>query len=136
MTIESHRDLKVWQKAIDPVVAVSGLARQFPPDEHDALTSPIRRATVSVASTSAEGHGRGSSKSFLQFLWIANGSLKEVETHLVIAGRLGYISRDQAQPVYDQFRELGRMLTGLRRALSGEHGIANRELVSASAPDS
>jgi len=117
MSVESYRDLKVWQKAIDVTVDSYALTKPFPADEKYGLTSQIRRAAGSIAANIAEGHGRGSTKSFLNFLWIANGSLKELETHFIIAGRLGYISREDAKPLFTQMDEIGRMLVGLRRSL-------------------
>ena len=115
--MQSYRELKVWQKSMDLVVACYEVAKTFPDDERYGLTSQLRRAVVSVAANIAEGHGRGTTKSFINFLLIANGSLTEVETHLIIAGRLGYISRDEGKPFYDQIQEVGRMLSGLRRSL-------------------
>ncbi|MGD9855981.1 MAG: four helix bundle protein [Planctomycetaceae bacterium] len=117
MSIESYRDLKVWQKSIDLTVECYAATKAFPDDERYGLTSQIRRAAGSLAANIAEGHGRGSTKPFLNFLWIANGSLRELETHLIIAGRLGYLSRDDAKPLFAQMKEIGRMLIGLRRSL-------------------
>ncbi|MBX3436640.1 MAG: four helix bundle protein [Planctomycetaceae bacterium] len=115
--MNSYRELKVWQRAIDLVVACYELTRKFPDDERYGLTSQLRRAAVSVAANIAEGHGRGTKKAFLNFQWIANGSLTELETHFIIAGKLGYVSREAGRPVYDQMQEIGRMLSSLRRSL-------------------
>lgn len=117
MSIESYRDLKVWQRAIDLTIDCYAATKTFPDEERYGLTSQIRRAPGSIAANIAEGRGRGSAKAFLNSLWIANGSLKELETHLIIAGRLGFLSRDAAKPLFTQMDELGRMLVALRRSL-------------------
>ncbi len=83
--LESYRELKVWQKAIDLVVECYRLSQAFPKDEIYGLTSQLRRASVSIPANIAEGYGRGSHGEYLQFLAVAQGSLKEVETHLIIA---------------------------------------------------
>jgi four helix bundle protein len=117
-TISSYRDLLVWQKAITLVTACYRLTASFPPDERFGLTSQLRRAAVSIPANIAEGQGRGTPKSFAQFLWIANGSRAEVETHIVIAEQLGFVARSEAEPILEMLSEIGRMLTGLRRSLN------------------
>ena len=81
--IESYQDLLVWQKSIDLVAEVYRIASKLPSNEQYGLTSQLRRAAVSVPANIAEGFGRWHSNEFVRFLLIANGSLKEVETHLV-----------------------------------------------------
>jgi len=108
----------VWQKGLDLVDSIYDLTAMFPEDEKYALTSQIKRASVSVPSNIAEGHGRETRRDYRRFLWIANGSLKEMETQLIIAGRRGWITREQATPAWDQSQETGRMLKGLIRSIS------------------
>jgi four helix bundle protein len=115
--LESYRDLKVWQKAVDLVVACYDLGKTFPKDEIYGLTSQLRRAVVSVPANIAEGYGRGSRKEYLQFLTVAQGSLKEVETHLIIAQRLEYVTQAQLTTVLTRTEELGKMLGALIRKL-------------------
>ncbi|MEZ6062737.1 MAG: four helix bundle protein [Planctomycetaceae bacterium] len=115
--VRSYRDLLVWQKGIDLVSECYKLSGRFPRDERFGLTNQLRRAAVSVPANIAEVQGRGSPKAFLQFLWIANGSLTEVETHLAIAARLGFVSADDCTVPLALAEEVGRMLTGLRRSL-------------------
>jgi four helix bundle protein len=115
--LESYRELKVWQKAIDLVVACYNLTKSFPKDEIYGLTSQLRRAAVSVPANIAEGYGRGSRKEYLQFLTVAQGSLKEVETHIIIAQRLGYVVQLRADSVLTLTEEVGKMLGGLIRTL-------------------
>jgi four helix bundle protein len=118
MRVESHRDLQVWQKAIQLVMEVYRASKGFPADERFGLTQQIRRAAVSIPSNIAEGKGRGSTNDFIRFLNIANGSLTEVDTQLVIARELEYIDEETLTRLERQASEVGRMLTGLRRSLN------------------
>ena len=113
MTRQPHEDLVAWQKAIDLVMAVYGVTKAFPADERFALTDQIRRAVVSIPSNIAEGHGRESERSYLQFCLIAHGSLREVETQLHIAHRLGYIDESDATEIHRLCSDAGRPLRGL-----------------------
>jgi four helix bundle protein len=85
--VEAHRDLIVWQKAMDMVVEVYRLANRFPHSELYRLTSQITRAAVSVPANIAEGNARGTVKDYAHFLSIAKGSLMETETFLMLAIR-------------------------------------------------
>ncbi|MEA2893954.1 MAG: hypothetical protein QOI05_4747 [Bradyrhizobium sp.] len=93
------------------------LTTRFPKDEVYGMTSQIRRAAVSVAANVAEGHGRENSGSFVQFLRIAQGSLKELETHLLLALRVELASTKEVEPILRQCDELGRMLRSLIRSI-------------------
>lgn len=97
--VRRHEKLDAWRDAMDLVTVVYHLAGAFPPHERFALTSQLKRASVSVPSNIAEGAARGSPKEFLRYLGIARGSLAEVETHLQIAERLGYL--DNTREAYD-----------------------------------
>jgi four helix bundle protein len=114
--MQGHRDLIVWQKAMDLVVAVYKLSESFPKTETYGLASQIQRAAVSIPSNIAEGHGLKQTQAYARHLAIASGSLAELETQLEIADRLGYLSPERRQ-VIDQASEAGRMLWGLRRSL-------------------
>ncbi|MBN8829408.1 MAG: four helix bundle protein [Sphingomonadales bacterium] len=81
------------------------------------MTSQIRRSAVSIAANIAEGHGRENSGSFVQFLRVAQGSLKELETHLVLAGRVNLASTSDVEPILTQCDELGKMLRSLIRSI-------------------
>jgi len=113
----SFKDLEVWQEAVNLTDTVYRQTRSFPQEELFALTNQIRRAVVSVPSNIAEGSGRRSNTEFLQFLSIANGSLREVETQLIIAERIGYLSHEQLDALQPQIDTVGRLLTGLRNYL-------------------
>ncbi len=118
MTYRTHRDLLVWQKAMDLVVQIYETTREFPSDEKFGLVSQMRRAAVSIPSNISEGHGRQGEKEFNRFLWIANGSLMELETQLLISERLRLIDSEMSQRLQDTIHEIGRMLTGLRTSLN------------------
>jgi four helix bundle protein len=79
--IQRHQDLLIWQKSMDLVIEIYRLARLLPINEQYGLASQMRRASVSVPANIAEGFGRWHKKEFLRFLLLANGSLKELETH-------------------------------------------------------
>jgi four helix bundle protein len=111
--IRSHRDLLVWQRAMDVAVSTYELTRQYPRDELFGLTSQSRRAAASVAANIAEGYGRATRQAYLNFLRIARGSLKELETHLVLAQRVGLASSEPSNALLVQADELGRMLHSL-----------------------
>src|SRR5262249_3045343 len=110
-----YKDLLVWQKAIELVTQVYIVTRSFPREELYGLTSQIRRAAVSVPSNIAEGQARLSPGEFRQFLGIARGSLAELDTQLIIAEKLGYITLPC--PLFEQLVEVGRMLSGLLASL-------------------
>jgi four helix bundle protein len=111
--IRSHRDLLVWQKAMDVAVSTYELTRRYPRDELFGLTSQSRRAASSVAANIAEGYGRATRQTYVNFLRIARGSLKELETHLVLAQRVGLAPPERVGGLLDQTDELSRMLHGL-----------------------
>nr|WP_076605646.1 four helix bundle protein [Epilithonimonas tenax] len=117
MSIQSFRDLLVWQKAMLLVTEVYSLSHNFPREELYGLTSQIRRATVSVPSNIAEGHQRGT-KEFLHFLKIAKGSLAEMDTQLEIAFRLNYLQETQQKNLQNQIIEIQKMLSGLMSKLN------------------
>lgn len=108
-----HKQLDVWNAAVDFVVEVYEATKDFPKEELYGLTNQVRRAVVSVPSNIAEGAGRNSSKEFTQFLHIALGSLAEVETQLVIAERLGYLSN--GNKLFQRVEAIRMMLVGLIR---------------------
>ncbi len=115
--IKSHRDLVVWQKAIELVVNVYGATERFPKAEVYALTSQVRRAVTSIPANIAEGQGRRLSKEYLYFLSNARGSLWELDTHLEVATRVGFLDADQHAKLQNQMDEVGRMLNGLMRSI-------------------
>jgi four helix bundle protein len=115
--VESHRDLIVWQKAMDMAVEVYRLTGLFPNTEIYRLTSQITRSAVSVPANIAEGNARGTARDYANFLAIAKGSLMETETFLMLAIRLGYINDLQANSTLSLITEISKMLTVLRSRL-------------------
>ncbi len=121
-SIRSHRDLFVWQRAMDLAVEVYRLTARFPRTEAFALSTQFTRAAASVPANVAEGHGRHGRKSFANFLAIAKGSLMKVQTYLALAGRLSYITADQAAKAEGLISEVSKMLTALRNRLRAKGG--------------
>jgi four helix bundle protein len=111
--IKSFRDLVVWQKAMDLVERIYAITAQFPPEERYALTSQLKRASVSVPSNIAEGYGRNSTVDYIRFLQISLGSLFELDTQLELSNRLGFASEDAAQDALELCAEIEKMLVTL-----------------------
>jgi four helix bundle protein len=116
--IRSFRDLKVWQRSMDVAEQAYRLTRTFPNDERFGLSSQIRRAAASIPANIAEGHGRGTRASYASFLRIARGSLRELETHLILAARVEITPTGTTDKILADIDELGRMLHGLLSRLS------------------
>lgn len=115
--IRSYRDLKVWKVGLRLASECYRLTRGFPTDERHGLTAQIRRAAVSIPANIAEGHGRLHRGDYLRFLSIAIGSLRELETELMLARHLGYVGDEGNRLVLRTTDELGRMLGSLTRRL-------------------
>jgi four helix bundle protein len=115
--IESHRDLIVWQKAMDLAVLIYQLAQKFPSNESYRLVSQVTRAAASVPANIAEGHARSTRKDYANFLATAKGSLMETETLVMLAVRLKYLTTEEAKPTLNLITEVSKMLTVLRGRL-------------------
>jgi four helix bundle protein len=118
--VRCYRDLNVWQRAIDLTVDVYRLTTGFPKHEIYGLSSQMQRAAVSIPSNIAEGHARDSTKEYLHHLSIAAGSQAELETQLIIAGRLGYLTETQVADSLAVTENIGRMNFGLQRSLKAK----------------
>lgn len=114
----SYRDLKVWQYSMKLVISVYTITRQFPKEELYGLVSQMRRAAVSIPSNIAEGKGRLTDRDRTHFYLQARGSLLELETQILIAQQLNYVSQPSADPLLQLSSEIGRMLNGLVDAIS------------------
>lgn len=113
MTKSSFKDLVVWQRAVDLVPHAYQLIARFPREEAFALSDQIRRAVVSVAANIAEGQARQYPKEFVQHLMIAKGSLAEVQTLMIVAERLNYISTENLASIEERISGLRAPLAGL-----------------------
>ena len=118
MSVKTYRDLVAWQRAMDLVVEVYRVTAQFPREELYGLTSQLRRAAVSVPSNIAEGQGRGVGNEFGRHVRIAQGSLQEAETQLLIAQRLTYLPQTSLDPVMLIAEEVGRLTRGLHKSIT------------------
>ena len=111
--IKSHKDLIVWQKGVDLVLTVYQLTKGFPREEVYGLTSQVRRAAISIPSNIAEGRSRWTRKDFSQFLRIALGSGSELETQLLLAKRLSFITEIDYNKAVGQLEEVMEMLNAM-----------------------
>ncbi|MDP2116767.1 MAG: four helix bundle protein [Brevundimonas sp.] len=112
-----YRDLHVWRKALDWAETVYKLTAGWPREERFGLVSQVRRSAISVASNIAEGAARRTTGEFVQFVGIAQGSLAEAETQLLLAQRLGYATDRDASALLAASAEISRMLAGLASSL-------------------
>lgn len=115
--VRSHRELVVWQKAMDLVVEIYRLSSSFPPDGRFRLMSQITRAAASVPANIAEGNARGTARDYAHYIAIAKGSLAVTETFLMIAVRLQYLPERRAASAFGLIIELSKMLTRVRSRL-------------------
>jgi len=120
LVVKSFKDLEVWKLSIDFVEDVYKLTGAFPENEKFGLVSQMRRAAVSISSNIAEGQGRKNSKEFIQFLYIAKGSLAEIETQLIICERLGYTAN--IIELTEKMKRIRMMIVGLINALYNQSG--------------
>jgi four helix bundle protein len=107
---QDFHDLIVWQKAIDLTVCIYKLTRAFPENEMYGLVSQMRRACVSISSNIAEGRGRLNSAEFRQFLGLAQGSMFELKTQLLVARKLGMAKGNAAEEAEHLSDEVSKML--------------------------
>ncbi len=113
------RNLAVWQHSHRFSLDCYKATSTWPSQEQFGLTSQVRRAAVSVGANIAEGSGRGTDRDFARFLRIALGSANELESLLLVAEALGYLSPDSHVNLHRSNREIRKMLTGLIKTLGG-----------------
>jgi four helix bundle protein len=118
--ISSYRELHVWQQAMDLGELCYRSTRSFPREELYGAVAQIRRAAASIPANIAEGNGRENRGEYIQFLRIAQGSLKELETHSLLSQRVGLVSRDSAGALLDKCDAVGKMLRALIRSLQSK----------------
>lgn len=114
----SYKDLEVWKLAVDFVKKVYQVTAKFPAAEIYGLTNQIRKAAISIPSNIAEGQGRISSREFRQYLSIALGSLAEIETQLIIAKEINYLSSEELNPLLSILDRIRKMTKGLSKTLT------------------
>ena len=117
MAIESYKDLDVWQVAMTLAQESYLLTARFPKDETYGMAAQIRRAAVSIPANIAEGYGRDQTGSFVQFLRIAQGSARELETHLILAERIQLVDQQAVAPLQELCERVSKMLRSLIRSL-------------------
>jgi len=115
--MKDFKDLIVWQKAMELVTEVYCLVKRLPKEELFSLSDQIRRAVISIPSNIAEGHGRNSTKEFIQFLAIAKGSKAELETQLLICVKINYLNNSDIETAINLINEVGKMLNALQKSL-------------------
>ncbi|TRU08217.1 MAG: four helix bundle protein [Microcystis sp. Msp_OC_L_20101000_S702] len=118
--IQSYRDLRVWQEAVNLAESCYRLTKTFPKEELYGMTTQIRRASVSIAANIAEGYGRKTRGEYIQFLYIAQGSLKELENHWLISQRVELASSQSVNPILNQCESVGQLLLTLIRSLENK----------------
>ena len=126
--IESYEDLEVWQLAMTLAEQCYQLTATFPREETYGLSAQIRRAAVSIPANIAEGYGRNQTGNFLNFLRIAQGSVRELETHLLLASRLKVVEAERATPCREVAIRVSKMLRALIRNIEDYRapGTGNR----------
>ena len=113
----SYRDLEVWKLSIDFVKKVYQVTHNFPASEKFGLINQIRRAAVSIPANIAEGQGRNSIKEFKQFLAISLGSLAELETQLIIAKEIEYLTLNELNTLLATLDRIRKMIRGLSKGI-------------------
>jgi len=115
--LKSFKDLKVWQKSYSLCLKIYSLTRKFPSDERYGLTSQLRRASVSIPSNIAEGYGKKTTREYIYSLYIANGSLCEIETQIMLSNDLKYLNNQDFSEIGENITELEVMMKALIRSL-------------------
>lgn len=123
MEIRSHKDLIVWQKAMDLLDEVYRLIEFLPNKEMYALADQMRRASISIPSNIAEGHRRNSTKDYLYFLFVARGSTAELDTQIEICIRRKYFLRDEAELALNLCEEVHKILNSIIAKLKAKENI-------------
>ena len=118
--VKSYQDLRVWQQSRILVKSVYLATQKFPKEEQFSLTSQIRRSVISIPSNIAEGYSRHGLKDYINFISIAFGSAAELETQLLLASDLGYLSIDECGILLQELLNIQKMLYKLRDSLKAK----------------
>jgi four helix bundle protein len=119
--MNKFKDLIVWQKAVELATEIYKTTKAFPSEEKYGLTVQMNRCAISIASNIAEGAGRNSENEFRHFLGIATGSVYELETQLVIANNLKYITIESLVNFEEKINEIQRLIGGLSKSLKNKN---------------
>lgn len=119
--VTNFKDLIVWQRGIDITEKCYYLTKSFPRDEIYAMTSQIRRAASSIPANIAEGYGRRSTQEYIRFLNIAQGSINELETHLIVSARVKLCKESDIEPIVNLLTEETQMIISLIRKLESKN---------------
>ncbi|MCK9185698.1 MAG: four helix bundle protein [Candidatus Cloacimonetes bacterium] len=120
MSNQSYQDLDVWQRAMTLAEKAYAITSSFPKSEMFGLTNQIRRAASSVPANIAEGWARHSDNEFVYFLRIAHGSLREVESHLILSSRIKFCDPDSITPILEEITIISKQLLSLMRHIKGK----------------
>jgi len=115
--IQNFKDLKIWQKGIELVKTIYRITNSFPQHEFYGIVNQMRRSSVSIPSNIAEGFMRKHNKEYKQFLYIALGSLAELETQIIISEQLGFLNNEKNKIVQSEINGLNKMITALIKCL-------------------
>ena len=130
--LKNYKELKVWQKAYKLCLEIYRTTKGFPKEEKYSLTSQIRRAAVSVCSNIAEGYGRKTTLDYIRFLYIAYGSICELETQLLLSGDLDYVEIGTLKSLKEEMGDVERMLKALIKSLEEKHSTPGTLYLSVS----
>ena len=119
--LKNYKELNVWQKAYAFCLQIYRLSKHFPNEEKYGLTAQIRRSALSIPSNIAEGYGRKTTVDYIRFLYIAYGSLCELETQIMLSGDLTYLEQKDLENLKRNLSDVERMLNALIRSLESKH---------------
>ena len=109
----NFRKVRAWERSVELSRVLYDVTCGFPDRERYGLTNQLRRAVVSISSNIAEGCGRRTSKDFISFMYNAIGSVKEVESELFVAEKLGFVGMEKVEELIEELEEIGKMLSGM-----------------------
>jgi four helix bundle protein len=116
--MQTHKNLKVWQRSISFVTEIYRVICDFPREEMYCMVGQLRRAAISIPSNIAEGSARRNTREYIQFLYVSLGSAAEIETQITISINLGYLMQEKSRGIQAELEEIIRMLAGLIKSLS------------------
>ena len=125
--MSSHKNLDVWKLSVKFVTEIYQETSKFPKEEMFGITSQMRRSAVSIASNIAEGAARQTDKEYVRFLYYSLGSKEELDTQLIIAQQLNYITQNSFDRLSPQLETIGKLLNGLIKYLKTSNKTINQK---------